>query len=125
VVVRYRRFLGAAIDCLRDLPGHFWWEGIGMSVRLTASSGAEIRVCHEGDDVFHVERVDLGGEVQICLGVDLFEIVAELAELDLDDGTQAAEAVGLAERARRQLAVQGAVASSTGRQAARSSREMN
>ena len=42
-------------------------------------------------------------EPQICLGVDLFEVIADLAGLDLDDASAAAEAVRLANSARERL----------------------
>jgi hypothetical protein len=42
-------------------------------------------------------------EPQICLAVDLFEVIAELAGLDLEDASQSAEAVALADRAQREL----------------------
>ncbi len=55
--------------------------------------------------LFQAWRVDQVGQAQTCLGVDLFEVIAELAQLDLEDGTQAAEAIRLAERAERGLAL--------------------
>lgn len=39
------------------------------------------------------------------MAVDLFEVIAEIAGLDLEVGEQAAEAMLLAEAARRQLTV--------------------
>jgi len=39
----------------------------------------------------------------VCLAVDLFEVIAELSGLDLEDRAEAAEAVALAEEARRRL----------------------
>jgi hypothetical protein len=42
---------------------------------------------------------------QICLAVDLFEVIAELAGLDLERHEQAAEAIGLAEEAQRRLGI--------------------
>ena len=53
--------------------------------------------------LFHVRRADHVDEPQTCLAVDLFEVIAELAQLDLEDRTQAAEAISLAERAGRRL----------------------
>jgi len=44
---------------------------------------------------------DQASEAQTCLEVDLFEVSAEHAQLDLEDETQAAEAIGLAEPAAR------------------------
>ena len=53
----------------------------------------------------HVRRVTGGGaeEAQICLGIDLFEVIAELAGLDLDDDEHADEATRLAIEARQRL----------------------
>ena len=69
-----------------------------MMVTLGTSTGARIEVWQE-KDLFHVRRADRLGEPQSCLGVDLFEVIAELAQLDLEDAAQAAEAIRLAERA--------------------------
>ena len=75
-----------------------------MEVTLRASNGAKILVWRE-DDLFSARRAgDPVEETQTCLGLDLFEIVAELADLDLEDGAQAAEAIELASSAQRQLA---------------------
>ncbi|MDQ6806713.1 MAG: hypothetical protein M3065_17515, partial [Actinomycetota bacterium] len=57
------------------------------------------------DDLFSARRAEAPLEpAQTCLGLDLFEIVAELADLDLEDGAQAAEAIDLAGNAQRRLA---------------------
>ncbi|HWF73720.1 MAG TPA: hypothetical protein VG186_10280 [Solirubrobacteraceae bacterium] len=75
-----------------------------MRVTLRASNGAKILVWRE-DDLFSARRAEAPIEqVQTCLGLDLFEIVAELADLDLEDGAQAAEAIELAGSAQRRLA---------------------
>ena len=42
-------------------------------------------------------------EAQICLGIDLFEVIAELAGLDLENEEQSEEATQLAEEARQRL----------------------
>jgi hypothetical protein len=74
-----------------------------MQVTLRASNGAKILVWRE-DDVFSARRAEDPIEAtQTCLGLDLFEIVAELADLDLEDGAQAAEAIELAGSAERRL----------------------
>ncbi|MDQ6777266.1 MAG: hypothetical protein M3071_13850 [Actinomycetota bacterium] len=71
---------------------------------LRASSGAKILVWRE-DELFSARRAEAPMEqTQTCLGLDLFEIVAELADLDLEDGAQAAEAIELAGSAERRLA---------------------
>ncbi len=73
-----------------------------MKVTVTASTGARILVWREGD-TFHARVADELGEPEICLGVDLFEVLADLAGLDLEDGSQAAEAVQLSDHAQRRL----------------------
>jgi len=73
-----------------------------MTVTLTASTGAKILVWRE-TDMFAAVRASASNEAQICLGVDLFEVVAELAGLDLDDEEQCDEATRLAADARQRL----------------------
>ncbi len=73
-----------------------------MTVTLTASTGAKILVWRERD-MFAALRAGGDEEAQICLGVDLFEVIAELAGLDLDDEEQAEEATQLSEGARQRL----------------------
>ena len=69
-----------------------------MKLTLTASTGIDIVVWRD-DEMFHARRASEATEPQICLGVDLFEVIAELAELDLDETADAAEAVLLADDA--------------------------
>ena len=45
---------------------------------------------------------------QVCLAVDLFEVIAELAELDLEESATMAEASTLSEQAQSQLRIGGA-----------------
>jgi hypothetical protein len=73
-----------------------------MTVTFTASTGAKIVVWQE-EDMFAASRAGPAEEAQICLGVDLFEVVAELAGLDLDDERDADEASRLAVEARQRL----------------------
>lgn len=73
-----------------------------MTVTLTASTSAKILVWRERD-MFAALRAGGDEEAQICLGVDLFEVIAELAELNLDDEDQAEEATQLSEEARQRL----------------------
>jgi hypothetical protein len=75
-----------------------------MRVCLRASTGAKITVWRE-EDVLHSRRADAAHGAQICLAVDLFEVIAELAGLDLERHEQAAEAIGLAEEALRRLGI--------------------
>jgi hypothetical protein len=73
-----------------------------MKVILKASTGARIHVWRD-DDLFHAAREDVHGQPQICLGVDLFEVIAEMAGLDLEQRDQAKEATRLAAEAQRSL----------------------
>jgi hypothetical protein len=73
-----------------------------MTVSFTASTGARVLVWREGD-MFAALRAGAANEAQICLGIDLFEVIAELAGLDLDDERDAEEATQLADDARQRL----------------------
>ena len=73
-----------------------------MTVTLTASTGAKILVWRE-KDMFAASRAGAAEEAEICLGIDLFEVIAELAGLDLDDEEQSEEATRLAGDARQRL----------------------
>jgi hypothetical protein len=73
-----------------------------MTVTMTASTGAKILVWRE-KDMFAALRAGAAEEAQICLGVDLFEVIAELADLNLEDEDQAEEAERLAADARQRL----------------------
>ena len=73
-----------------------------MTVTLTASTGAKILVWRE-KDMFAALRAGASEEAQVCLGIDLFEVVAELAGLELDDTEQSDEATRLADDARQRL----------------------
>jgi hypothetical protein len=73
-----------------------------MTVTFTASTGAKILVWRE-KDMFAALRAGGSEEAQVCLGIDLFEVIAELAGLDLDDDEQADEATLLATEARQRL----------------------
>ncbi|HET6869598.1 MAG TPA: hypothetical protein VFH80_27040 [Solirubrobacteraceae bacterium] len=70
---------------------------------LTASTGAKILVWRE-KDMFAALRAGGSEEAQICLGIDLFEVIAELAGLDLDNEEESEEATQLANDARQRLA---------------------
>jgi hypothetical protein len=74
-----------------------------MTVTLTATTGAKILVWRE-KDMFAALRAGGSEEAQICLGIDLFEVIAELAGLDLDDEEECEEATQLASEARQRLA---------------------
>jgi hypothetical protein len=73
-----------------------------MKVTLQASTDAKIFVWQNGDLVY-ASRVDKR-DTQVCLAVDLFEVIADLAGLDLDRKAQADEAVALANEALGRLA---------------------
>jgi hypothetical protein len=72
-----------------------------MKAQVTASTAKTVVVWREGD-LFHA-RAEAAADEQVCLGVDLFEVIAELAELDLERPDEAAEALALADDARIQL----------------------
>jgi hypothetical protein len=74
-----------------------------MTVTLKTSTGAKILVWREMD-TFAALRAGGPEEAQICLGIDLFEVIAELAGLDLDDREQSDEAIRLAGDAGLRLA---------------------
>jgi hypothetical protein len=62
-----------------------------------------IRVWRDAE-LFYLVRVGaVPAEVQVCLPIDLFELIAELGGLDLDDREQAAEAIRLAALAQQRL----------------------
>jgi hypothetical protein len=73
-----------------------------MRVTLQASTGAKILVW-ETAELWHARPADCTSEAQVCLAVDLFEVIAELAGLDLEQREQAAEAIALAEHARSRV----------------------
>jgi hypothetical protein len=73
-----------------------------MTVTFTASSGVKILVWRE-KDMFAASRAGAAAEAQICMGIDLFEVIAELAGLDLDEASDAEEATRLAAEARQRL----------------------
>jgi hypothetical protein len=73
-----------------------------MNVHVTASTAKTVVIWREGE-LFHARAMDAAGDEQVCLGVDLFEVIAELAALKLEDDDQAAEALELAENARAKL----------------------
>jgi hypothetical protein len=80
-------------------------EGPGqLKAIVRASTGARIRVWRE-DELCYARLAQTATEPQICVAVDLFEVIAELAGLSLDEGDQSAEAMRLSLQAQRQLGV--------------------
>ncbi len=77
-----------------------------MQVTLRASTGAKILVWLEHDH-YHVRLADRTDDPRISLDMDLFEVIAEVAGLDLEEGAQAVEAMTLAEDAERRLRASG------------------
>jgi hypothetical protein len=75
-----------------------------LNATVRASNGTRIRVWREGE-LFHARPAGSATEAQICVAVDLFEVIAELAGLNLDDNDESAEAIRLASEAQRQLGV--------------------
>ena len=68
-----------------------------MKVTLQPSTDAKILVWQDGGLVYASRAAGEG--TQVCLPVDLFEVIADLAGLDLDREAQADEAVALADEA--------------------------
>jgi hypothetical protein len=73
-----------------------------MKLNLTPSTGETIVVWRERD-TYCARHAGDATEPEVCLAVDLFEVIAEIAGLDLDRAEEAAEAVRLAEEAQRRL----------------------
>lgn len=73
-----------------------------MNLQLTASTTRTVVVWWDGE-LFHARTKDALADEQVCLGVDLFEVIAELAGLDLEQEDEAAEALALANSARSEL----------------------
>ena len=73
-----------------------------MQVTVRASNGAAVIVWHQLDS-YYARRAETTDDPEVCLGVDLFEVIAELAGLDLEQSGQAAEAMRLADDAQRSL----------------------
>jgi|ERR1039458_1425397 hypothetical protein len=77
----------------------------GGKMKITITPTTEVPVVvWINDGIFYARQSDTVHEPQICLAVDLFEVIAELAGLDLEDSSQSAEAVALANQAQRELA---------------------
>jgi hypothetical protein len=78
-------------------------EGQGqLKVTVSASNGAQIRVWRE-NDLYYARPAGSAVEPQICVGVDLFEVIAELAGLNLEVKAESTEAVVLSLEVQRQL----------------------
>ena len=73
-----------------------------MKATVRASTGTRILIWRE-QDTFFARAADAAVEPQVCLAVDLFEVIAELAGLDLESSAKTAEALKLAEEAQRRL----------------------
>ena len=73
-----------------------------MDVTLVASTGARADVWREAD-LFDARCAHHLTKPQTSSRVDLFEVIAELADLDLDNTTHAFEALALAAQAQRRL----------------------
>ena len=73
-----------------------------MKLTLKPSTGRTIVVWRE-HETYCARRLGEKSEPEVCLAVDLFEVIAELAELDLESDAGAAEAVRLSEEAQQRL----------------------
>lgn len=78
-----------------------------MKITVDPSTGVRVQVWRE-QQLFHAARANAAETPQICLGVDLFEVIAELAGLDLELPAEAEEANMLAHDVRQRLASQAA-----------------
>lgn len=56
------------------------------------------------EELFHARPAGTAREPEMCVAADLFEVIAELAGLDLEQRQQSAEAVALAGDAQQRLA---------------------
>jgi hypothetical protein len=73
-----------------------------VEVTVTASTGAKVAVWRE-QELFSARRACTLEPTQTCLPVDLFEVIADLTGLNLDDDGDSSEAVWLAAEAVRVL----------------------
>jgi hypothetical protein len=73
-----------------------------LKLTVRASTGAQIRVWRD-NDLYYARPAGSVVEPQICVAVDLFEVIAELAGLNLELKVESAEAVALSLEAQRQL----------------------
>jgi hypothetical protein len=74
-----------------------------MRVSIQPSTGVEVIVWRDGT-LFSAARAGSAAEPQVCMAIDLFEVIAELAGLDLEDLDHAREALALADTAQQDLA---------------------
>ncbi|MBV9353909.1 MAG: hypothetical protein JO023_00135, partial [Chloroflexi bacterium] len=74
-----------------------------MRITLDPSTGVSVQVWRE-QQLFHATRKGAVETPQICLGVDLFEVIAELAGLDLEQPRESEEANRLAQDVQQRLA---------------------
>ncbi len=73
-----------------------------MAVTVRASTGVEIAIWREGM-LFHAAHAGSEREPQVCIALDLFEVIAELAGLNLEMPHHSREALELAASVQAQL----------------------
>lgn len=73
-----------------------------MHTIVTATTGARVEVWRDGE-LFHARVAGQAAEPEICMGMDLFEVIADLAGLALEDQIESAEATRLACEAQQRL----------------------
>ena len=73
-----------------------------MKVSVQASTGRVVSVWRAGA-LFHAALADGTGNSEVCVAVDLFEVIAELSGLDLERTDHAREALTLSKRAQAEL----------------------
>jgi hypothetical protein len=69
---------------------------------VTTTTGALIEVWRD-DDLYYARPAGQAAPPEVCVGMDLFEVIADLGGLDLEDEAESAEATGLAFEAQRRL----------------------
>jgi hypothetical protein len=73
-----------------------------MRTTVSASTGARVDVWRQ-DELLHARLAGHATEPEICVAMDLFEVIADLAGLDLENDAASAEATRLAFQAQRRL----------------------
>jgi hypothetical protein len=73
-----------------------------MKLRVSASTGTTVLIWRE-DETYCARRESAAVPPEVCLAVDLFEVIAELAGLDLDRDDDVSEAIRLAQYAQDRL----------------------
>ncbi len=73
-----------------------------MHTIVRTTTGALIEVWRD-NELYYARLAEGAAEPEVCVGMDLFEVIADLAGLDLEQEVESAEATGLAFEAQRRL----------------------